>query len=1161
MVLLTVIAIGLLTVASIELRKTGQGEARSVAVANARLGLMMALGQLQAELGDDRRITADGSIIAGTKQPAAVGVWNGWSPGLAARSGAVRTQRIDYAGSKGQAGFRSWLVSSADPEKTKRRDWHLSESSSRNDSLLFSENGSGFELGGEKIPVGSGSLGGSFAWAVTQENTKARINVGSDDSKLVMAEGEVKTPARPSLALASGIEHPADDDWSRRSALVTSLSQASLDPGYGLSRDGARPLSRDFTVDAYSLVTDVVQGGVKVDLSTGLDLPDHDFTATAWSDAVGTVANPFRALVPRDYRGQKPLFQPLFTTAQAQVFMNFHPASVNHKFNVNGVATFDTLRAHYRTFRHLYTTPEAGLTAFERPHSHVAVPDRDRVAGRPFGLKSQPSIAPVLNRLNFLISIYAKTDGTLGILFTPYVTIWNPHNVAIETEGLVIYPWIDLALFWNWNITTQTGARHTWNSSLSRFVGEGFQGHGRSSRPYFYLHLTESGTEVRSGNRNIAPPIRLAPGEVRVFCLSDNSRRDLEIHGSARERTWRMKPATSAQDITGSRTGGIVLNMRKSINGGNNFNYQLRPGDTVNAHRAEFDRSTYYYIIGMADSHQIKNPNSELMVESRAAGSGLPALPAEPNLVFYNQIHSGPAFGKGNDVINYPSFTFDEIRERPVLVGSLLTYHRTARSGTGALTHSDLMFTTNPRQAFVNPYLSGGRFQSGPHYESLLQSGTSLAQLTMETSLDGRQAYYGPSHSAATGKTHLAFFEIPRTPILSLGSFQHCDLSSTPFGVPNQIGNSWASPYVAANTISKVVTTAPNNTSITPGLGVYDVSYLANEALFDGFFLSGASPEFGSRMSAGGSPSVWAGDQIEERKNISEVLADFFADPVTHPLRNPRMMPHRGSATGGELADRLGGPARAIRLGSHLMVEGGFNINSTSEEAWTAVLASLRGEAPASADKTAHSRFTHIGLGAPLLMRENDPWCGFRSLSDDQIRQLAKAIVVEVRGRGPFLSLGEFVNRRISAERGLNLSGALQSAIDKSGLNADRNYSPFSTANYPEPANIPNANTGTNTPGWLSQADVLHGLAPTITARSDTFIVRSYGEARAANGDVLASVRLEATVQRVPDWVDPADDPAAAIAALASPINTRFGRRFQVLSVREIALDSAGDPL
>jgi Tfp pilus assembly protein PilX len=65
MVLLTVIAIGLLSLSSTSLRSSANGEAQSQAVANARMAVTMALGELQKEAGDDRRITADASLWCG----------------------------------------------------------------------------------------------------------------------------------------------------------------------------------------------------------------------------------------------------------------------------------------------------------------------------------------------------------------------------------------------------------------------------------------------------------------------------------------------------------------------------------------------------------------------------------------------------------------------------------------------------------------------------------------------------------------------------------------------------------------------------------------------------------------------------------------------------------------------------------------------------------------------------------------------------------------------------------------------------------------------------------------------------------------------------------------------------------------------------------------
>ena len=1158
MVLITVLAVGLLGLTSIELRKSTIGDARAAARANARLGLMLALGQLQKDLGDDRRVTADASILPTTQNAGAVGVWNGWSPELVTKTTASTTPRVDYRTPKEQAGFRSWLVSQAQPEVTKNFQWHAAPPSG-DLAKLFTNESSGFELAGGKVPVTNGGIPGSFAWAVTQENTRAKINLGTDDQKRPDLAERLQTPARPNLALSSYLQHP-DGGWENRPATIADFLQASLDPQYGTDREKLGMARAHYTGESYSLLTNAVKGGLKADLSTGFEMSSSDFAANTWKDGDRTVTNPFRGGGPTDYKGQKPLFTPVANSAQVQVTMDFPPASVNHKYQVNGVPTFDMLRSHYRIYRHLYGSSGSDLTAFERPYSHIATPEQ--ITGRPFGKQTQPSVQPVLDRVNFFFSIYAKADGTLGILITPLVTIWNPYNVNIETEGLVVYPWIDMAIFWNWSVTKKTidandpnkANPETWNSSLSRFVGEGFEGHGRSTRPYFYLHLTQTGQAVSGGT--IGSKINMAPGEVKVFCLADTARRDLEILQGPTARTWRMRPVTGPTDITQSLKGGIVLNMTKSIAGSNNFNYKLKTGDVVNQNTVAFDRDEYPYIVNMADSYQIKNSSKELMVEDRSAGSGLPALPAEKNLHFYAQIQSTKNYGVGDNSITYPRYDFATIKESPQLIGSLLTYHRVAQSSTLPL--ADLMFTTNPRQAYVNHYLSGTRLQTGPHYETLMQSGTSLAALAMQTTASGGQAFYGPSHNAATGYSHLSFFEVPRSPTLSLAAFQHCDLSATAFGNPSQVGNSWASPYLPAASVARRITTVSSTETVQirpSGLGVYDMSYLANEALFDGFFFSGATPLEGQRRSSGTvSPSIWNEDQLSNRQSLEDVLGAFYDDPKSSPLRNPRMKAHYGTKTAQELKSSLSQPAGCTRIAANLMVDGGFNINSTSEEAWAAVLASLRGAAPADAKETPQSRFRHILESGPAKMMPNDPWSGFRTLTDQQIKTLATNIVAEVKLRGPFLSLGEFVNRRISSDRATNLAGAIQSAIDKTDLNKKFTYPKFDVTVYPNRENIPNPNTGTNTPGWLSQADVLHALAPFITPRSDTFVIRSQGEARDDKGNILARVCLEAVVQRVPEWVNPIDDPATPIADLKDKTtNQTFGRRFELVSVRELA--------
>ena len=93
-------------------------------------------------------------------------------------------------------------------------------------------------------------------------------------------------------------------------------------------------------------------------------------------------------------------------------------------------------------------------------------------------------------------------------------------------------------------------------------------------------------------------------------------------------------------------------------------------------------------------------------------------------------------------------------------------------------------------------------------------------------------------------------------------------------------------------------------------------------------------------------------------------------------------------------------------------------------------------------------------------------------------------------------------------------------------------------------------------PGWLTQADLLQPLAPYLTARSDTFIIRSYGDAvNPATGSVEGRAWCEAVVQRIPDFVGN-ESPDTPLASLSSTSPSKvFGRRFHVVSFRWLSPD------
>ena len=86
-------------------------------------------------------------------------------------------------------------------------------------------------------------------------------------------------------------------------------------------------------------------------------------------------------------------------------------------------------------------------------------------------------------------------------------------------------------------------------------------------------------------------------------------------------------------------------------------------------------------------------------------------------------------------------------------------------------------------------------------------------------------------------------------------------------------------------------------------------------------------------------------------------------------------------------------------------------------------------------------------------------------------------------------------------------------------------------------------------PKHLTQADVLSTIGPAISARSDTFVIRSYGESLDESGKTGARAWCEAVVQRLPEYVDPADAPTIA-PKHAKPVNQRMGRRFAMAGFR-----------
>jgi hypothetical protein len=397
----------------------------------------------------------------------------------------------------------------------------------------------------------------------------------------------------------------------------------------------------------------------------------------------------------------------------------------------------------------------------------------------------------------------------------------------------------------------------------------------------------------------------------------------------------------------------------------------------------------------------------------------------------------------------------------------------------------------------------------------------------------------------------------PDVPLQSLAQLQHANLAAFGFQPGAAAGNSLA-PYRLALTQDTVNTGADisgspvlvggvnvvgNRSDITADI---DLSHLLNTALWDRYFFS--------TLPVAPTPAQLTDPAF--RLANTRYRIHFTDTPDAAPLQ----------------------PAAAHRrAAAHLLTEGAFNVNSTSVAAWEQVLSGLQRLA-----YNPESRTTTEVLG-PGFSRHPVPlggtaefWRGYRQLTPAQIRDLATAIVAQVRLRGPFRSLSDFVNRRADPDLAVGLAGPLQAA-----LNATPSVNPV--AGLPtaaNPVNTPNTNfragaPGNNqkrflgsatatfgspeypassrafgAPGFITQADILTQIGPYLSARSDTFIVRAYGETRSpATGETGARAWCEAIVQRLPAYVNPGQPPETEPSALDAT-NVAFGRAFRVVSFR-----------
>ena len=1064
MVLLTMIALAMLSLSTTELRNSGHNRERQQAQANARMALMIALGELQAQLGPDQRISAPASILDGNKKTATIDDLDnpGWLGVWDARIQSSQNPSYEEGREKS---FRTWLVSSpSDKLFQHAKSFPLNTS---NSVVMIPDDSKHPETRAALVEIAPNK--GKYAWHVEDNSMRARADLphveAGDTATMIARRGAT---VRHAPEVIDGMETlPTTKEQLNRLVSLNTLPLA-----LEASKPADDSWKQALTTRSTSLLVDVVDGSWRKDMNTLLEQTDLE---------------DFKSLGYGDWEGKK-----AFKSKKAYLYGPERALG----------ARWSNLHSYYNLYKRIsfnsgvpQIKPKGQLINWWRA-------DRGESFGDPAGGFSFPRIA----KIAYVFSYSSKPGRTPGkleleLVTDVFVTFWNPYNTKIifPTNTCMLVKFSKyIPMKFGWYVNDQSKGASTLDKLI---LGTALYDQPRLYRP-------------QDGNL-----FSMEPGETVVF-----SKRFGNFHPGVHFGQGRKVGVK----IEGNPNDRISVSLSPAKN------------DIFVA-----NQSSAQYL----DFWILDNSKGWPFYEHRGE------VIAKAEVPFIQQLST-------IDKDDVPSVTFAEVLGNKQPFGAFSVEIKTAGD------------SENPAMAFLQSGISRLSSRAGKEpgewnaekmdyrLEAVTSFNDDILQVTVPSHAAGPyHGFIGSGRTFGTGVTHVMHAGAPLLPLTSLAEFQHAGvgdeaptirathwgLSSTPFPpyTDYAVGNSYAHPLVAKD-------------SKKTG-NYYDHSYYANEVLWDHYFCSSLAPQ---------TQSIF-----KEKREMKQVWSDFLN--LKKPMLNPRFRPYRGGESISKLEDEVFTNDKIVKeayqsIASNLLYDGGFNVNSTSVGAWKAFLSGSRHDqlrileafkpiataATTTATGTPFSR-TKLPLGKAINSRSinrQNLYLGYRDLTDDQITELAEKVVEQVKTRGPFLSLSDFINRQLSSNVDLAKSGTLQAAIDATDINKEVAATGMAVSGDGKGFNFPDAatgNTAAGSPGWLMQSDLLTPLGASIFVRGDTFTIRAYGDVRDSKGRVVASARCEAIVQRFPDYVDPRDD--NAVSTPTQTANIKFGREFRILQFRWIS--------
>jgi Tfp pilus assembly protein PilX len=1145
MILLTMVAVGLLSLSAISLRQSRDASALAVAQNNARLALYIALGELQSQAGSDQRVTGIADL-AGTATGDAIAAG-------AAPANLMSVNEIDKGLSSIQPGTRYWtgvwrntatnpateiFTATPSPVLTK---WLVSGNETQTSTGLItpasqahavSSNGDPGNPDTTVILAGRNTIGmpsaetiqryvtaplvpirvgnepptGRYAWWIGDEGVKARINLPkSNEEAKSYASLTAQRRGWETVAGFASYPDPTSPLHASLAKVITLDSGELLLPASQVSASGDSPLQSAFhsaTTDSRGLITDTLAGGTRIDLDAilALDLP---------------ATNPLPGIANYPTRNGN-LLPPLISR------------------NLKG-PRWNTVKEFRDRVGNL-----SGGNLSVKPASNI----------------NSASLAPTVIDFRILM-------GVKFIQPTPPprggATTFKVHacgKVAIAIANPYPYP-----LEWKNDLEFEVKSQTPPGNGPSRVYPTGFN----------CVFIPRDNTEAAVFNKAVfrIRPATLAPGEARAYTIGSNNVRkigtgnqrmvvDLEVFKSSSPNNFNN---CVELEVAGDRTPPFTLDVRESwqttlvmlemrLAGGSASSQPLR-----RIERFELDNGYFFpnqRTFTLADCQKTLSPVPLMLYSFQIS---------QPGAEYIKLMPAGYSWGqRGSTLRTFADFNLQ------------------------AANFSKPITSYNPPPFFMESNDSRAQLPSDP------PGGDTGFGFARNLVLDPLPWGWAQS---PVGSRYTVLFSMP-TDFSSLAQLQHVDLTADEVTASighqpgNAFANSYATPFVRRS-LTQLSRTDYELIGINNRSGAnlttrvyFDMSYLLNAALWDTYFLSTIPPS--GQAAIPRSPAIMRVAPTDEAA---------LRDPVAAAAQLMIDGAFNINSTDKTAWKAFLASARHFKHPSDPAILPDAAFPRSLEQPGASA------NPPTGAEADSFSGFRRLND------RELD------ALATEIVRQ------IRLRGPFISIShFVNRAIADITKHPTLTRSGALQSAIDESGLNINHagdknvftkvnpavdvlNLSEISSAPAPDmdggdtadrPTDVDprkpdwaarsrDNNFGsvasivadremikdgttkreqgyrsTGIPGWLTQADVLQVIGSSIAARSDTFRIRAYGEALNPDGSVAARAWCEAVVQRMPEYVDPANAATDRVAVL-TPLNRIQGRAFQISSFRWLSSD------